>query len=187
MLRSDFWLAIHVLTIVAAYAALAVALVIGNIVITQFATRGESTPRMRENLAFIYRTIQIGTLLGVAGTVLGGVWAEISWGRFWSWDSKEVWALIFCLVYLALLHARYVRWIIEWGLAAGAVVCFAAVVMAWYGVNYVLGVGKHSYGGGAETAGQVYVLTGAGLQVVYVGIMWLLHRRHARVVEAIPA
>src|SRR5271157_4020982 len=95
---------------------------------------------------FVYRAMQVGVLLIAAGTILGGVWADYSWGRFWGWDPKEVWALITLLVYLIPLHGRFAGWVNTFGLAVASVVCFLSVVMAWYGVNFVLGVGLHSYG-----------------------------------------
>ena len=95
---------------------------------------------------FIYRAMQVGVLLIAAGTILGGVWADYSWGRFWGWDPKEVWALITLLVYLIPLHGRFAGWVNTFGLVVASVVCFLSVVMAWYGVNFVLGVGLHSYG-----------------------------------------
>jgi ABC-type transport system involved in cytochrome c biogenesis permease subunit len=95
---------------------------------------------------FIYRTMQVGVLLVAAGTILGGVWADYSWGRFWGWDPKEVWALITLLVYLIPLHGRFAGWVSSFGLVVASVVCFLSVMMAWYGVNFVLGVGLHSYG-----------------------------------------
>ncbi|MEA2631910.1 MAG: hypothetical protein QOE66_2129 [Chloroflexota bacterium] len=95
---------------------------------------------------FIYRTMQVGVLLIAAGTILGGVWADYSWGRFWGWDPKEVWALITLLVYLIPLHGRFAGWVNTFGLVMASVACFLSVIMAWYGVNFVLGVGLHSYG-----------------------------------------
>ncbi len=95
---------------------------------------------------FVYRAMQVGVLLIAGGTILGGVWADYSWGRFWGWDPKEVWALITLLVYLVPLHGRFAGWVNTFGLIAASVVCFNAVIMAWYGVNFVLGVGLHSYG-----------------------------------------
>ncbi len=95
---------------------------------------------------FVYRTMQVGVLLVAAGTILGGVWADESWGRFWGWDPKEVWALITLLVYLIPLHGRFAGWISSFALVVSSVVCFLSVIMAWYGVNFILGVGLHSYG-----------------------------------------
>ncbi len=106
---------------------------------------------------FIYRAMQVGVLLVAAGTILGGVWADYSWGRFWGWDAKEVWALVTLLVYLVPLHGRFAGWVHTFGMVMASVVCFLAVLMAWYGVNFVLGVGLHSYGFGAKGAGQASV------------------------------
>ena len=111
---------------------------------------------------FIYRAMQVGVLLIAAGTILGGVWADYSWGRFWGWDPKEVWALITLLVYLIPLHGRFAGWVSTFGLVAASVICFLSVVMAWYGVNFVLGVGLHSYGfveGGSQGIMSV-IITG---------------------------
>ena len=89
----------------------------------------------------IYRSIQIGVVLLAAGIILGGVWADYSWGRFWGWDPKETWALIALLGYIAILHGRLVGWIQPFALAAWSVIAFGLVIMAWYGVNFVLGAG----------------------------------------------
>ena len=109
---------------------------------------------------FIYRSMQVGILLIAAGTFLGGWWADVSWGRFWGWDPKEVWALITLLIYLIPLHGRFAGWVNTFWLVMASVVCFLSVLMAWYGVNFVLGVGLHSYGfteGGSQ--GTVGVAT----------------------------
>jgi len=106
------------------------------------------------------------------------VWADYAWGRFWGWDPKEVWALIALLGYLALLHSRYVGWVGQFGLAAWSVFCFSLVVVAWYGVNFVLGAGLHSYGFGG--GGQEYVGAVLLLQFAYVGAAGLRYGRTAR-------
>ena len=97
----------------------------------------------------MYRSIQAATLMLVIGTILGGLWADVSWGRFWSWDRKEVWALITLFIYLAILHGRYVRLLGEFTLAVGSVLGALAIIMAWYGVNFVLGSSLHGYGSGS--------------------------------------
>jgi ABC-type transport system involved in cytochrome c biogenesis permease subunit len=109
---------------------------------------------------FIYRSMQVGVLLIATGTMLGGVWADYSWGRFWGWDPKEVWALATLIFYLVPLHGRFAGWIGTFGLVALSVACFLSVIMAWYGVNFVLGVGLHSYGfteGGSQGAMSVII------------------------------
>jgi ABC-type transport system involved in cytochrome c biogenesis permease subunit len=114
--------------------------------------------RIKPLANFVYRAMQVGVLLVAAGTILGGVWADYSWGRFWGWDPKEVWALITLLVYLVPLHGRFAGWVNTFGLVAASVVCFMSVLMAWYGVNFVLGVGLHSYGF-TEGGGQGIVMS----------------------------
>ena len=151
VLRDNFWLSSHVLTITLGYAALFLALALGHVALALlFFGRGEA--KVRTVSGFIYRCMQAGTLLLAAGTLLGGVWASYSWGRFWGWDPKETWALIALLVYLAILHARFAGWLKDLGLAIGSVIGGLAVLMAWYGVNYVLGTGLHSYGFGSGGA-----------------------------------
>ena len=120
-------------------------------------------------------------VLLAAGTILGGVWANYSWGRFWGWDPKEVWALIALLGYLAILHGRYAGWIRKFGIAAWSVIAFQGVLMAWYGVNYVLGAGLHSYGFG--TGGVQYVAIYVGLEILYVLWATYKHRTHLRPAE----
>ena len=116
---------------------------------------------------FTYRSLQVGVVLLAAGTFLGGVWAASAWGRFWGWDPKEVWALISLLGYIAVLHARYAGWVKHFGLAVLSVACFMLVIVAWYGVNFLMGAGLHSYGFSAS-AGQGYVAGAIVLQTLYV-------------------
>lgn len=124
----------------------------------------------------LYRSIQVGVLLLAAGTILGGVWANYSWGRFWGWDPKEVWALIALLGYLALLHGRYAGWVTKFSLATGAIIAFQCVLMAWYGVNFVLGAGLHSYGFGG--GGVRYVATYVLLEVLFVIVCTALNKKN---------
>ena len=168
VLRSNFWLVIHVMTITLSYAAFALALGIGNITLGYFLVRSKNRQAIAGLTRFTYRALQVGVLLLAAGTILGAVWAAYAWGRFWGWDPKEVWALITLLGYLGVLHARYVGWVKERGLAALSVVCFSLVVMAWYGVNFVLGAGLHSYGFGG--GGQEYVFGALAVQLLYVAV-----------------
>ena len=146
VLADNFWLTTHVLTITLSYAAFALALGVGHIILGKSLIGSKPSPALHN---YLYRTLQIGVLLLAIGTILGGVWANYSWGRFWDWDPKETWALIALLTYLFLLHGRIAgRWG-GFGMAVGAVLAFQCVIMAWYGVNFVLGVGLHSYGFGS--------------------------------------
>jgi ABC-type transport system involved in cytochrome c biogenesis permease subunit len=146
VLQSNFWLSTHVLVITLSYAAFLLALGVGHIALGKIIF-GRTPSAALYN--YIYRTLQVGVLLLAIGTVLGAVWANYSWGRFWDWDPKETWALTALLVYLFVLHGRIAGAWGGFGLAVGAVLAFLSVLMAWYGVNFVLGVGLHSYGFGS--------------------------------------
>jgi ABC-type transport system involved in cytochrome c biogenesis permease subunit len=146
VLADNFWLTTHVLTITLSYAAFALALGVGHIILIQSIVGKKTAPALHN---YLYRTLQIGVLLLAIGTILGGVWANYSWGRFWDWDPKETWALIALLAYLFLLHGRIAGKWGGFGMAVGAILAFQCVIMAWYGVNFVLGVGLHSYGFGS--------------------------------------
>lgn len=162
VLRDNFWLTTHVLSITLSYAAFALALGVAHVALGTVIAGRKPT----ENLyTYLYKTLQVGVLLLAAGTILGGVWANYSWGRFWDWDPKETWALIALIGYLFLLHGRLVGLWGGFGLAVGSVLAFLSVLMAWYGVNFVLGAGLHSYGFG--TGGFPLVLTFVALELLF--------------------
>jgi cytochrome c-type biogenesis protein CcsB len=181
VLRSNYWLTIHVLTITLSYGAFMLAMGISNIALFGFfqeSRRGPS-PEISKRTALLnqlsYRSLMFGTVLLAAGTILGGVWADYSWGRFWGWDPKEVWALIALLSYMAVLHGRYAGWVGAFAFPLWTVICFSTVVMAWYGVNFVLGVGLHSYG--FSTGGQAFVFGFLLLQTLYCLFVAYHHRQ----------
>lgn len=172
VLRSTFWLATHVLVITISYGAFMLSWGIGNFILTAYLINAEKYKKqIQQSSVAVYRANQIGVVLLAAGIILGGVWADYSWGRFWGWDPKETWALIALLGYLAVLHARMTRWIGIFGHAAWSVVSFSLVVMAWYGVNYVLGAGLHSYGFGA--GGVEWVSALVVFQLLFVFYVYL--------------
>lgn len=168
VLRSNFWLSTHVLVITMSYAFFFVAFVLGDMVLLSFIVRGKKALGfVQDSSLSLYRLIQWGVTGLTLGTILGAVWADYSWGRFWGWDPKESWALITLLGYLTLLHGKLVGWIKAFGLAVSSVCMFFLVVMAWYGVNFILGKGLHSYGFG--TGGVEYVAGFFFLHLILVG------------------
>ncbi|HLS27335.1 MAG TPA: cytochrome c biogenesis protein CcsA [Opitutales bacterium] len=174
VLRDNFWLTTHVLTVTISYAAFALAFALGHVVLAKQIIEG---PKMKENrylYAYIYRAMQVGILLLTIGVILGGVWANYSWGRFWGWDPKETWSLIAILCYLFVLHGRLAGWWRGFGNTVGAVLSFMSVIMCWYGVNYILGAGLHSYGFG--TGGTGYVVAFVVFELLFVGAA--LYRRY---------
>ncbi|MCS7237642.1 MAG: cytochrome c biogenesis protein [Thermoguttaceae bacterium] len=192
VLRDNFWLALHVLTITASYGAGALVWGLANLSLGHFLLGryrlvteqqgGESAPSVRKQppeacsalAQYMYRGMQVAVVLLAAGTIFGGLWADVSWGRFWGWDSKEVWALIALLVYLGVLHGRLVGMLNEFGLAVGAIFGATAIIVAWYGVNFVFGSGLHSYGEG--TGGGGYVALALVLNWLFVGAAWLRYK-----------
>lgn len=173
VLRSNFWLAVHVITVMLSYAAFALALAVGNITLGYCLAGPNKQGAIDAQSRFTYKLLQAGVLLLALGTILGAMWADYSWGRFWGWDPKEVWALITLLSYLAVLHARCAGWIANHGLAAWSVICFTMVIMAWYGVN-LLHTGLHNYGLGSDTAAY-YVFAALLLQLLYVATASAIH------------
>lgn len=177
VLRDNFWLVTHVVIIVSSYAAFFLAFFIGDVLLFYFLKDENKYRRqIQEGAQAIYRNIQIGVVLLAAGTILGGVWADYSWGRFWGWDPKETWAFIALLGYLVILHGRLIGWLRNFGLAVSAVLSFSLVIMAWYGVNFVLGAGLHTYGFGA--GGVEYVAAFVAAHLLFVTYVMTL--RHSR-------
>lgn len=147
VLRSNLWLTIHVLTIVASYGAIALAAVLAHIYGWLYII-GRHRDRSLKSLGlFLYRSLQVGVVLLASGIMLGAVWANASWGRYWGWDPKETWALITLLWYIAILHGRFAGWIRGVGVALATIGGFFLLVMTYYGVSFYL-VGLHSYAGG---------------------------------------
>lgn len=171
VLRDNFWLTTHVLSITLSYAAFALSLGVAHVALIRVIA---GTLPSQNLYSYLYRTLQVGVLLLAMGTILGGVWANYSWGRFWDWDPKETWALITLLGYLFLLHGRISGLWGGFGLAVGSVLAFLSVLMAWYGVNFVLGSGLHSYGFG--TGGFPLVATFVGLEITFLTVAVLRKR-----------
>jgi ABC-type transport system involved in cytochrome c biogenesis permease subunit len=177
-LRTNFWLTVHVLTIVSAYAAGTLAWGLGNLTLGLLAFGHPDTERLRRVSQLTYRAVQVTVVLLAAGTMLGGWWAAEQWGRFWGWDPKEVGALVALLAYVAPLHARYAGWIADFGLAVAAVACYAAIIISWYVVNFVLAAGLHSYG--FSDGGLPYVAAATALNGLWLcGTAWIWRRKSA--------
>jgi ABC-type transport system involved in cytochrome c biogenesis permease subunit len=171
VLQSNFWLSTHVLVITLSYAAFLLALGVGHIALGKIVLGRKPSAALYN---YIYRTLQVGVLLLAIGTVLGAVWANYSWGRFWDWDPKETWALTALLVYLFVLHGRIAGAWGGFGLAVGSVLAFQSILMAWYGVNFVLGTGMHSYGFGSGGFG--YAAGFVAIEIAFVAAAVLRHR-----------
>ncbi len=161
VLRDNFWLSTHVTTIILSYGALALSWILANRVLIKSKFKKLTQEEFIESQEIMYNTLKYGTTLLALGIILGGVWADYSWGRFWGWDPKETWSLIVLCIYMAILHGRYTTWINGGRFIITTGAAFMSVMMAWFGVNYILASGLHSYGfsqGGAFFLGAFFTI-----------------------------
>lgn len=146
VLDTQFWLSTHVICISFGYAATMVAGFLGMVWLADAVVLKRLSQPSRKTLSdLIYGITCFALLLSFFGTVLGGLWADDSWGRFWGWDPKENGALMIVLWNAAILHARWAGIARQHGIAALAVLGCAVTIWSWEGVNQ-LGIGMHSYG-----------------------------------------
>jgi ABC-type transport system involved in cytochrome c biogenesis permease subunit len=146
VLDTQFWLATHVTCITLGYATTYLAGLLGIVYLARGLATPWLTPEDGKTLyRMIYGTLCFSIFFSFVGTVLGGLWADDSWGRFWGWDPKENGALIIVLWNALCLHARWGGMVKERGLALLAIAGNICVSWSWFGVNE-LGVGLHSYG-----------------------------------------
>ena len=146
VLDSNFWLATHVVTITIGYSGtfLAGGIAIGYTIRKHaIASPDPATTKSLESM--VYGVVCFALFFSFVGTVLGGIWADQSWGRFWGWDPKENGALLIVLWNAIILHARLSKWVRERGTMAMVIIGNTITSLSWFGVN-MLGVGLHSYG-----------------------------------------
>ena len=145
VLNSNFWLATHVVTITIGYGVTVVASTLAHL----YLIKKIMVPDDKKQLKKIYESVLGVTLFALFftlfGTILGGIWADQSWGRFWGWDPKENGALLIVLWLIMMLHLRITGLIKPIGFCVGMVIANITVALAWFGVN-LLNVGLHSYG-----------------------------------------
>lgn len=147
VLKSNFWLSTHVVTVVIGYmGGLAAAGLSAIYLFARVLGIDEGDKNFRRAMTRIaYGMVCFTLFFSLIGTVLGGIWANDSWGRFWGWDPKENGALMIVLWSLIVLHARMAGYLREWGLHVAVVFGANIVAFSWWHVN-ALGTGLHSYG-----------------------------------------
>jgi ABC-type transport system involved in cytochrome c biogenesis permease subunit len=174
VLDSNFWLATHVVCISIGYAGCCVAGLLGHIYLLQALRRTPEDPVLQETASAVYGALGFGMIFSFFGTMLGGVWADQSWGRFWGWDPKENGALVIVLWSAIVFHARLANLIGPRGFAAGCVLGVIGVLAAWLGVN-LLGVGLHSYGFTSGLARGFFIT--CAVEVLFVVLVTPFSRR----------
>src|SRR5207244_2190084 len=146
VLDTNFWLATHVIIINLGYAATFLAGILGIVyVIRGFFTSSLNRDAGKDLIRMIYGVVCFAMPFSFIGTVLGGIWADQSWGRFWGWDPKENGAVLIVLANALLLHARWGGLVKDRGIACLAIFGNIVTSWSWFGTN-MLGVGLHSYG-----------------------------------------
>ncbi len=145
VLDTNFWLSTHVTTVTMGYSAGLLAALLAHVYILA-KLFGRAQPKFLRDVArMTYGAVCFGLLFSVVGTILGGIWANYSWGRFWGWDPKENGALLICLAQITILHGRMAGWLRDHGVALASILLGVVVALSWWHVNQ-LGVGLHSYG-----------------------------------------
>jgi ABC-type transport system involved in cytochrome c biogenesis permease subunit len=145
VLNSNFWLATHVTTITIGYGTSLFAGVLGHVYLLQTIRTPFDKKYLKTVNANVYGATLFALFFTLFGTILGGIWADQSWGRFWGWDPKENGALLIVMWQIMMLHLRITGFVKPMGFALGMILNNIVVILAWFGVN-LLGVGLHSYG-----------------------------------------
>ena len=150
---NSYWLMIHVSIITASYGFLVLGAILGLISLWLIIfTNSDNKIKLKNTLTELTiineKTIEVGLFMLTVGTFLGGVWANESWGRYWGWDPKETWALVSVLIYVFILHMRFIP-ALRSKFVFNTVSMFAiwTIIMTYFGVNYYLS-GLHSYAAG---------------------------------------
>jgi ABC-type transport system involved in cytochrome c biogenesis permease subunit len=181
VLDTNFWLASHVTTVTIGYGAGLLAGAVAHVyVLGKLFGLKKNDPGFYKSLSTMtYGMLCFGLLFSVVGTVLGGIWANESWGRFWGWDPKENGALTIVLWELIVLHARLAGYLRDFGVAMASVFGASVVASSWWGVN-LLGVGLHSYGFTNGVLVALLVFYGVEALVLLAGgVHWWLAPRTA--------
>ena len=145
VLNSNFWLATHVTTIILGYGTSLMAGLIGHLYLIEKIRVPKESARLKSIYNNMFGVTLIALFFTLFGTILGGIWADQSWGRFWGWDPKENGALLIVLWQLMMVHMRLSGLAKPDKFALGMVLNNIIVIMAWFGVN-LLSIGLHSYG-----------------------------------------
>ncbi|HDZ5147543.1 TPA: cytochrome c biogenesis protein CcsA [Campylobacter jejuni] len=170
---NSYWLSIHVSVITASYGFLGLCALLGifTLFLMCFLKKdGKYNLNILRNITEATRINEMAMILGLClltvGNFLGAIWANESWGRYWSWDSKETWALVSILVYAAILHLRMIpKYCNQFVFALWSMFAYWVIIMTYFGVNYFL-TGLHSYAAGEAAQIPGYVYWGFTLMVV---------------------
>jgi ABC-type transport system involved in cytochrome c biogenesis permease subunit len=167
VLDTNFWLATHVVCVTMGYMASVLAGVLAIIyIVRNYADRGITPEDAKDTSRMIYGIVCFAMLFSFVGTILGGIWADQSWGRFWGWDPKENGAVLVVLWNAMILHVRWSGLTKDRGVAVLAILGNIVVGWSFVGTN-LLGIGLHAYGfmKGAQAALVIWCLANIGIAI----------------------
>ncbi|HEY0789656.1 MAG TPA: cytochrome c biogenesis protein CcsA [Chthoniobacterales bacterium] len=180
VLDTNVWLATHVVVVALGYSSTFLAGLLGVVYIARGVFTTAFNPEFARSLGrMIYGIVCFATLFSLVGTILGGIWADQSWGRFWGWDPKENGALLIVIWNAIILHARWGGFARERGLALMAVFGNIVTSLSWFGTN-MLGVGLHSYGFMDKAFNVLIAFIASQLVIIALGWIPLRHWRGLR-------
>jgi ABC-type transport system involved in cytochrome c biogenesis permease subunit len=191
VLDTNVWLATHVVVVTLGYSATFLAGLLGIIFIVRgLVSRSFSADLAKTLNRMTYGVVCFATLFSLVGTILGGIWADQAWGRFWGWDPKENGAVLIVLWNAIILHARWGGYVRERGIAVMSVFGNIITSLSWFGVN-MLGVGLHSYGFMDQAFGVLLAFIASQLVIMGLGLIpqryWRGIRAGAANIPAEPA
>ena len=171
VLNSNFWLATHVTTITMGYGASLMAGCVAHLYLLQSLRNPHDEPRLKSIFNNLYGITLVALFFTLFGTILGGIWADQSWGRFWGWDPKENGALLIVLCQLMMIHMRLSGIAKRAEFALGMGLNNITVALAWFGVN-LLQVGLHSYGFDDGVARNLFIFIAVELVICFGLYFW---------------
>ena len=184
VLDTQFWLATHVVCITLGYSTTLLAGVLGIVYVLMGRIGNRLSEAQRHHLIrMTYGTLCFATFFSFVGTVLGGLWADDSWGRFWGWDPKENGALMIVIWNALVLHARWGAMVRHRGLAVLAIFGNVITAWSWFGVNQ-MGVGLHAYGATEGRTLALFVFVLSQLLVMVLGFLPTAEKRAAHLAES---
>jgi cytochrome c-type biogenesis protein CcsB len=180
---NSYWLMIHVAVIVASYGPFTLGMVLGIVslllmIFTNKNNKEKMNLHIKEITYINEMTLTVGLVMLTIGNFLGGQWANESWGRYWSWDPKETWALISIMIYAFVIHARFVpamrgKWIFN----LMSVLAYYSIMMTYFGVNFYL-TGMHSYASGDKVVTPAFVYYSIACVTILGFLSYLSYKKH---------
>jgi len=178
----SYWLTIHVSVITASYGFLGMGMIIGLVNLTLYILKSKkNSARVQQQIEILTNVNEMSLILGIyffsMGTFLGGVWANESWGRYWGWDPKETWSLATGLVYVFVVHMRFIPGLRGYfAFNVASILAFFSVIMTYFGVNFYLS-GLHSYAQGDPVPIPSFVYYAVSILIVMIWIAWIKEKK----------